>query len=269
MTYVLAQTGLQAVLDNRPAAATGLLGAACCGLLTLLLAHASSGASRADEGLYELPFVPGMTLALGSPEAEARVDDPGVAPPSPPVEPAEPTEAAPPTDAAADPSTPEDDAVTDQVTPPAPPRPTRPHHEPTGPSSQPARPSPLPAPPGPIGNPSKGDPFGDPSGLDDLASAGDAWARGVIAAIEAMDVGTAYAKPIAGDVRFQLTICKDGTVSKVAYKGGSASVDERDLVLLELGRLHIPRPPAAIAAHMDGSCAKIRHTFSWTVATTR
>lgn len=267
MAYVLAQTGLDAVLDNRPAAATGFGGAALCGLLALLLARATLGTAEGDEGLDELPFVPGMTLALGSPEVDARAADPGVAPPSPPVAPAEPAEAAPTDPAIEDPSAPED-AVTDQVAPPAPARPTRPRHEPAGPSSQPPRPSPLPAPPGPIGTPSKGDPFGDPSGLDDLASAGDAWARGVIAAIEGMDVGTAYARPIAGDVRFQLTICKDGTVSRVAYKGGSASVDERDLVLLELGRLRIPRPPASIAAHMDGACAKIRHTFSWTVDAT-
>lgn len=266
MPYVLAQTGLEAVLDNRPAAATGLLGTALCGLLTLLLAHASAGTTGEAEGQGELPFIPGMTLALGSPDEATRADDPGVAPPTPPVAPTEPTEPAPVADPSVDPSAAED-AVTDQITPPSPARPTRPRPEPAGPSSEPSRPT-LPSLPGPTGSPSKGDPFGDPNGLDDLASAGDAWARGVIAAIEAMDVGTAYAKPIAGDVRFQLTICKDGTVSKVAYKGGSASVDERDLVLLELGRLRIPRPPASIAAHMEGSCAKIRHTFSWTMAGT-
>jgi hypothetical protein len=265
MTYVLAQTGLHAVLDNRPAAATGLLGTALCGLLTLFLAHASAGTTGGDETLDELPFVPGMVLALGSPEVEARVADPGVAPPSPPVEPTEPAPA-PPTDAPEDPSVP-DDAVTDQPTPPAPVHPTHSHHDPGGHSSQP--PSPLPPPPGPLGSPSHGDPFGDPDGLDDLASAGDAWARGVLAAIEAMDVGTVYAEPIIGDVRFQLTVCKDGTVSKVAYKGGSADSNGRDLVVLELGRLRIPRPPAAIAEHMQGSCAKIRHTFSWTADTTR
>jgi hypothetical protein len=266
MPYVLAQTGLDAVLDNRPAAATGLLGTALCGLLTVLLAHASAGATGEAGGLDELPFIPGMTLALGSPDEATRADDPGVAPPSPPA-PTEPAEPAPVADPTLDPSTPED-AVTDEITPPSPARPTRPRPEPTGPSSEPSRPSTLPSLPGPIGSPSKGDPFGDPDGLDDLASAGDAWARGVLAAIEAMDVGTAYAKPIAGDVRFQLTVCKDGTVSKVAYKGGSATVDERDLVLLELGRIRIPRPPASIAAHMEGSCAKIRHTFSWTMAGT-
>jgi hypothetical protein len=266
MPYVLAQTGLDAVLDNRPAAATGLLGTALCGLLTALLAYASAATTGEVEGLDELPFIPGMTLALGSPDEATRADDPGVAPQSPPA-PTEPAEPTPVADAALDPSPPED-AVTDQDTPPSPARPTRPRPEPTGPSAGPSRPSTLPSLPGPIGSPSKGDPFGDPDGLDDLASAGDAWARGVLAAIEAMDVGTAYAKPIAGDVRFQLTVCKDGTVSKVAYKGGSASVDERDLVLLELGRIRIPRPPASIAAHMEGSCAKIRHTFSWTMAGT-
>jgi hypothetical protein len=147
-------------------------------------------------------------------------------------------------------------------------RPPNPRPQPSG--GSPSRPTPpLPSLPGPSGNPSKGDPFGDPNGLDDLAGDGDPWASGVIAAIEAMDVGTVYAKPIAGNVRFQLTICKDGTVSKVAYKGGTASVDERDLVLLELGRLRIPRPPASIASHMKGSCAKIGHTFSWTVDGTR
>ena len=270
MTYVLAQTGLDAVLDNRPAAATGLLGTALCGLLGLLVAHAATSATGSDEGLDELPFVPGMTLALGSPDAGARVADPGVAPPSPPTEATEPAEVTSPSppDPVEDPSTP-DEAVTDQAAPASPARPTRPHREPTGPSSPSPKPSPLPPPPGPIGNPSKGDPFGDPNGLDDLASNGDAWARGVLAAIEAMDVGTVYAEPIVGDVRFQLVVCKDGTVSKVTYKGGSADANGRDLVLLELGRLRIPRPPAAIAEHMQGSCAKIRHTFSWTADTTR
>jgi hypothetical protein len=269
MSYVLAQTRLDAVLDNRPATAVGLLGTALCGVLATLLAHASAGtAGSHDEGLDELPFLPGMVLALGSPDAEARVADPGVAPPSPPVEPATP-DATPEADAAEDPPT-ADEAVTDEITPPAA-RP-RPRPEPSQPHAGPSLPSHLPAPPslpGPIGTPSKGDPFGDPNGLDDLASAGDPWARGVIAAIEAMDVGTPYAKPIEGNVRFQLTICKDGTVSRVAYKGGTASVDERDLVILELGRLSIPRPPADIAAQMRGSCAKLGHTFSWKVDGTR
>jgi len=264
MPYVLAQAGLAAVLDNRPASAVGLLGIVGCGLLGLLLAQVSGGASGVDDAIDELAFVPGGVLALGSPEVEDRSANPGVAPPSPPVEPTPPDATEAPVDATED-RPPPDDAFTDDPSPqqPSRPRPSRPH--PGGPRAEPSRPGVLPAPPGPIGTPSRGDPFGDPSGLDDLAGDGDPWAGGVIAAIEAMDVGTVYAKPIAGHVRFQLTICKDGTVSKVSYKGGTASVDERDLVLLELSRLRIPRPPPAIAAQMKGSCAKIAHTFSWTV----
>jgi hypothetical protein len=271
MSYVLAQTRLDAVFDNRPATAVGLLGTTLCGLLAALLAHASMGtAGIDDEGLDELAFLPGMVLALGSPGIAERVTDPGVTPPSPPAPPATPDPSPTPADAAEDAPLP-DDAVTDVATPPAPPRPARPRAEPPKPAGGPSQPSlpPPPGPAGPAGNPSKGDPFGDPNGLDDLTSAGDPWARGVLAAIEGMDVGTIYAHPIAGNVRFQLTICKDGTISRVGYKGGTASVDERDLVILELGRLKIPRPPADIAAHMQGSCAKLKHTFSWSVDSTR
>lgn len=264
MPYVLSQTGLSAVLDNRPASAVGLLAIVGCGLLGLMAAQLRGGAAGVDEALDELAFVPGGVLALGSPEVEGRHESPGVTPPSPPVEPATPDPPEAPADAADDPPAP-DDAVTEDAAPSRPTHQSPPRPNPSRPSTGPSRPSPLPAPPGPPGTPSRGDPFGDPNGLDDLAGDGDPWAGGVLAAIEAMDVGTAYAKPIAGNVRFQLTICKDGTVSKVAYKGGTASVDERDLVLLELGRLRIPRPPASVAANMKGSCAKIAHTFSWTV----
>ncbi len=266
MAYVLAQTRVDAVFENGPATATGLLGTALCGLLAGLLAYTSAGASERDEGLDELAFMPGMVLALGSPDVEARVENPGGAPPSSPLEPAAPAVDDTPAADDADDTSKADDAVTDETTTQA--RPISPSPKPSRPSQPtagPARPSPLPTPPGPIGNPSRGSPFGDPNGLDDLARDGDPWARGVIAALQSMEVGTVYGHPIAGNVRFQLTVCKDGTISRVAYKGGSAGIDERDLVLLELGRLKIPRPPASIAAGMRGHCAKLMHTFSWTV----
>ncbi|MCX4247487.1 hypothetical protein [Paraliomyxa miuraensis] len=263
MTTVLAQTGLGSVLDDRLATTTGLLGALGCGLLAVLLAHASPS-TPVDESLDELPFVPGMVLAMGSPDAEAVTQAPAT---TPPAEPSEPQPSEP------QPETPPEDTVTDEVTPPSPPRPPKPS-TPAAPSPQPPRTDLLPRPPSspggsPAGAPSKGDPFGDPNGFDDLTSDGDAWARGVIAALDGMDVGTVYAKPIEGTVRFELTICKDGTISRVAAKGGTASLDERDLVLLEVGRLKIPRPPADIAARMKGPCTKLRHTFSWSTKGTR
>ncbi|MEX1362570.1 MAG: hypothetical protein AB1Z98_05550, partial [Nannocystaceae bacterium] len=143
----------------------------------------------------------------------------------------------------------------------APPRPPKP----APPSVSPPRPFPPPPP----GNPSRGDPFGSPGGFDDHDDDGDPWARAVLAAREGMDVGTIYGRPIEGAVRFEITVCKDGRISRVANKGGSASADARDLVLLEVERTRIPRPPPAIAATMKGSCAKLRHTFSWTARGTQ
>ena len=130
-------------------------------------------------------------------------------------------------------------------------------------SSSPSKlPNALPTPPK-APSPSRGNPFGDPKGFDQLNRSGDAWARGVIAALDAMPVGTFAAAPISGSVRFQMTICKDGRVSRVSAKGGSATRDERDRVLLEVRRLKIPRPPARLAAQMKSPCVKLEHTFNW------
>lgn len=265
MAHVIAQTGLVASLDNRPAMATGVLGTVLVAALSLL-ATTLPRAPEPDDALDELPFTPAFVMALGSPEAEAFMEQPSPSPPSEPTEPTEPTE----TDVD---DTQPDEAVTEEPVPPQPPKPPRPPKpapprppKPTPPSAGP--PKPLPSPPSP-GSPSKGDPFGSPEGFDDLNESGDPWARAILAALDGMDVGTAYGRPIAGNVRFEITVCKDGTISRVANKGGSAGTDERDLVLLEVGRLRIPRPPPAIAASMKSSCAKLRHTFSWTTRGTK
>ncbi|MEX1366440.1 MAG: hypothetical protein AB1Z98_25170, partial [Nannocystaceae bacterium] len=117
MAHVIAQTGLGSMLDNRPALASGALGALLTAALTVLLMHAPTP-SIDDDAIDELPFTPGLILALGSPEAEARVEDPSVAPPT---EPTEPTEAAV-DDADSSP----EDAVTDDPVPPAVVRPPKP-----------------------------------------------------------------------------------------------------------------------------------------------
>ncbi|MCH9682247.1 MAG: hypothetical protein K0V04_12485 [Deltaproteobacteria bacterium] len=260
MAHVLAQTSMGAVADNRLATATGLLGAALTTALALLMAHSMNGAP-ADDTSDTLPFTPGLVLALGSPQSEQPSEAPSVLPPSEPEpEPEPPTEATP-----SEPVTPED-AVTDDPTPAPPtqvrPPPVRPPTvRPPRPTAPPQTPS-LPAPGS--GAPPPGDPFGNPNGFDDLDQDGDPWARGLLEAIRAMRVGTIYAKPLSGTLRFQLTICKDGTVSRVAVKGGSSmSRDERDRVVHELSRLKIPRIPSALASKMKGRCAKVQHTFRW------
>jgi hypothetical protein len=109
----------------------------------------------------------------------------------------------------------------------------------------------------------KGDPFGDPGGWSDLAKDGDPWATAVMKALNNMPVGTYAAQAKGGDFKFQLTLCKDGTVKQVAKKGGSLPADLQNSVRLELERLKLPRPPPKVAGQMKGSCAKIKYTFVW------
>jgi hypothetical protein len=109
----------------------------------------------------------------------------------------------------------------------------------------------------------KGDPFGDPGGWSDIAKDGDPWATSVMKSLNNMKVGAYSGKGGAGDFKFQLTICKDGTIKSVSKKGGSLSEDGQNAVRLALDQLEIPKPPPAIAKKMDSSCAKIKYTFVW------
>lgn len=108
-----------------------------------------------------------------------------------------------------------------------------------------------------------GDPFGDAEGWDDLTRAGDEWATGVMKRLANMPVGWYAGEPGAGEFRFQIEVCKDGTIGKVLDKGGTMSVDDRKAVALALDMLELPEPTREVAATMPGNCAKIRHTFVW------
>jgi len=112
----------------------------------------------------------------------------------------------------------------------------------------------------------KGDPFGDPGGWADIAKDGDPWATAVMKALNNMPVGSYAGKGAKGDFRFQLTLCKDGSIKKVNKKGGALSTDGQDAVRLALEQLKLPRPPSKIAAKMKGSCAKIKYTFKWSAS---
>ncbi|MCA9712150.1 MAG: hypothetical protein KDK70_40310, partial [Myxococcales bacterium] len=70
----------------------------------------------------------------------------------------------------------------------------------------------------------------------------------------------------AGNFKFQLTICKDGTIKSVAKKGGTLSDDGQNAVRLALEQLDIPKPPAEVASKMGNSCAKIKYTFNWSAS---
>lgn len=109
----------------------------------------------------------------------------------------------------------------------------------------------------------KGDPFGDPGGWADIAKDGDPWATAVMKALNNMSVGAYAGKGAKGDFKFQLTLCKDGTIKSVNKKGGSLSQDGQDAVRLALEQLKLPKPPAKIASKMKGKCAKIKYKFRW------
>jgi hypothetical protein len=109
----------------------------------------------------------------------------------------------------------------------------------------------------------KGDPFGDPQGWADIAKDGDPWATGVMKALNNMPVGAYAAKAKKGVFKFQLTICKDGTIKRVDDKGGTLPPDGKHGVILALNQLKIPKPPAKIASQMKNPCAKIKYTFKW------
>jgi hypothetical protein len=109
----------------------------------------------------------------------------------------------------------------------------------------------------------KGDPFGDPDGWAEIAKDGDPWATSVMKALNNMPVGAYAAKAKKGEFRFQLSICKDGTIQKVVDKGGSLPPDGVHGVMLALQQLKIPKPPAKIASQMKSNCAKIKYTFKW------
>lgn len=112
----------------------------------------------------------------------------------------------------------------------------------------------------------KGDPFGDPGGWADLAKDGDPWATAVMKALNNMPIGTFGAKAKKGDFRFELTLCKDGSIKKVNKKGGSMDADGQNAVRLGLEQLKLPKPPASVAKKMKSKCAKIKYKFRWSAS---
>ena len=117
----------------------------------------------------------------------------------------------------------------------------------------------------PTADKNEGDPFGDPEGWDDLTRDGDPWATEVMKKLNNMPVGAYAGKGASGDYKFQLTICKDGTIKDdgVLSKGGSLSQDGKDAVRLALESLQIPKPPKKVADSMPSKCAKLKYTFVW------
>lgn len=109
----------------------------------------------------------------------------------------------------------------------------------------------------------KGDPFGDPEGWADMAKDGDPWATAVMKALNNMPVGAFGAKMGQGNSKFQITVCKDGSVKTVQKKGGTLEASDQARVANAVRSLKLPKPPTKTASQMKGNCAKIKYTFVW------
>jgi hypothetical protein len=109
----------------------------------------------------------------------------------------------------------------------------------------------------------RGDPFGDAQGWADLKKDGDPWATAVMKALNNLAVGTWAAQSIGGTVKFKIQVCKDGRVSKVYKKGGSAGADGQNKVVGELRKLKLPKPPAKYAKKMKSPCQTIPYQFTY------
>lgn len=111
--------------------------------------------------------------------------------------------------------------------------------------------------------PPRGDPFGDSQGWAELVKDGDPWATAVMKALAGMPVGAFGGEMGDGTAKFQITVCKNGTVKKVRKKGGTLGAIDQARVANAARALSLPKPPAKVARQMKGGCAKLEYTFVW------
>jgi hypothetical protein len=249
--------------SQRFAMGSGLAGVVLVGVAIVGVA----AVAHADDELepptdFALDFTPGTLARLGSePDAADATGDaqPATAPakPEPPTaEPDAPPETKPET------ATDDPDAAPARPQPPTPQpaRPQRPRPE-QPPSADPSRGGGRL--PGPPSDDDGGNPWGDPNGWDDLTRDGDAWATGVVAALRGLEVGWYAGDPAPGEFRFEISVCKDGTITAVKKAGGTMSADGQSRVRLALEQLKLKPIPKRLADHMPAKCARIDHVFVW------
>lgn len=90
------------------------------------------------------------------------------------------------------------------------------------------------------------------------SSSSDPWATRVLDALTSVSID-----PVPnGELRFKLSICKDGRSSLNAVES-TMSEQEQASVLEALERVEVPAPPETITEVMPGPCATIKYTFVW------
>jgi hypothetical protein len=115
----------------------------------------------------------------------------------------------------------------------------------------------------------RGDPFGDPGGWAEIAKDGDAWATAVMKALNNLSPPGWAGNLPNGTYKFRVKFCKNGTVSKVYDKGGSAPGDFKAAVRKEVERIKVPPIPSKHAKSMKGSCQTLPHVFTYKAGKTK
>jgi outer membrane biosynthesis protein TonB len=215
-----------------------------------------------DEVLFTIDFTPGAIMQLGELEApDGPVTDAGGAETSGPEPVTEPEPEPEPV------TEPEPEPEPEPVAEPEPTVDPKPKPKPTPKPKPKPTPKPTPNPGSGTGKlpvpPTKGNPFGDPKGFSDLQRDGDPWATAVTRALDGVELGVFGTPPEGGTMRFQITVCSDGTVGTVLRKGGTLPGDLQADLAATIQRVKLPRPPSDVTRQMGSRCAKIQHTFLW------
>ena len=122
----------------------------------------------------------------------------------------------------------------------------------------------------------RGRPTGATAGFSDRVRDGDAWATDVHAVLTQAPVGAFGGTLPAGILRFQLSVCANGTNRGFKTRGGTTLGGEGVVggegvqrVALALGNVRVPKPPAVMRASMGGQCTRLDYTFAWCAAGVR
>ncbi|MCH9683559.1 MAG: hypothetical protein K0V04_19125 [Deltaproteobacteria bacterium] len=92
-----------------------------------------------------------------------------------------------------------------------------------------------------------------------LDSSRDSWAAEVMQAFEEIQIDPS----IDGELRFRMTVCKDGRAKFHVEDDSNITSAGRQAVLRALNTVTIPPPSAPIREHMPAECSKVNFVFTW------
>lgn len=87
------------------------------------------------------------------------------------------------------------------------------------------------------------------------------WSAALLDSLNSIEIRWLSSEQTSATFKFQLTVCKDGSIKTITKKGGAMSEEQQTMVRLALEKHRLPKPPPSIASTMVSPCAKIKYTF--------